>query len=62
LQLPGDLVRNIINKETYRKPQKASRKPPGSCKKIQGRNPKIISLVIWKKLSFHKDIIKLTDL
>ena len=22
----------------------------------------IISLVVWKKLSFHKDIIKLTDL
>jgi hypothetical protein len=37
--------------------QKASRKPPGSCKKIQGRNPEIISLVL-----FHKDIIKLTDL
>jgi hypothetical protein len=42
--------------------QEASRKPPGSCKKIQGRNPEIISLVFWMKLSFHKDIIKLTDL
>jgi hypothetical protein len=40
----------------------ASRKPPGSCKKIQGLNQEIISLVFWKKLSFHKDIIKLTDL
>ena len=42
--------------------QKASRKPPGSCKKIQGRNPEIISLVFWMKLLFHKDILKLTDL
>ena len=32
--LPGDLVSNIINKEAYRKPQKASRKPPGSYKKF----------------------------
>ena len=61
-ELPGDLVSNIINKEAYRKPQKASRKPPGRYKKFQGRNPEIISLVFWKKLSFHKDIIKLTDL
>ena len=43
--LPGDLVFNIINKEAYRKPQKASRKPPGRYKKFQGRNPEIISLV-----------------
>ena len=42
--------------------QKASRKPPGSYKKFQGRNPEIISLVFWMKLSFHKDILKLTDL
>ena len=42
--------------------QKASRKPPGSYKKSQGRNPEIISLVFWEKLIFHKDIIKLTDL
>jgi hypothetical protein len=61
-ELPGDLVSNIINKEAYRKSQKASRKPPGRYKKLQGRNPEIISLVFWKKLSFHKDIIKLTDL
>ena len=39
LGLPGDLVSNIINKETYRKLQKASRKPEGSNKKFQGRNP-----------------------
>ena len=37
--LPGDLVSNIINKEAYRKPEKASRKPPERNKKIQGRNP-----------------------
>ena len=40
--------------------QKASRKPPGSYKEFQGRNPEMISLVLWKKRSFHKDIIKLT--
>jgi hypothetical protein len=28
--LPWDLISNIINKEAYRKPKKASRKPPGS--------------------------------
>ena len=37
--LPGDLVSNIINKEAYWKPLKASRKPPGRYKKFQGRNP-----------------------
>ena len=50
--LPGDLVFNIINKEAYRKPPKASRKPPGSHKKFQGRNPEIILLVFWMKLIF----------
>ena len=49
--LPGDLVCNIINKETYRKPLKASRKPPGRYKKFQGRNSEIISLV----MKFFKD-------
>ena len=34
--LPGNLVSNIINKEAYRKPQKASRKPTGSPKKLPG--------------------------
>ena len=43
------------------KPKKASGKPPGSYKKIQGRNPEIILLVFWEKLIFHKDIMKLTD-
>ena len=44
------------------KAQKASRKPPGSYKNIPGRNPEIITLVFWKKLSFHMDILRLTDL
>jgi hypothetical protein len=39
LGLSGDSVSNIINKEAYRKPQKASRKPQGSFKNFQGRNP-----------------------
>ena len=42
--------------------QKASRKPPESYKKFQGRNNEIFSLVFWKKLSFHKDILRLSDL
>ena len=58
----GDIVSNIIHKEAYRKPPKASRKPQGSYKKFQGRNPEIISLVFWKKFSDQKDILKLTDL
>jgi hypothetical protein len=33
------LVSNIINKDSYRKPQKAYRKSPGRYKKFQGRNP-----------------------
>ena len=60
--LLGDLVSNIINKEAYRKPKKASRKPPGSYKKFQGRNPEIISLLFWEKSILHKDIIKSADL
>ena len=47
--LPGDLVCNVINKEACRKPQKASRKPPGRYKKFQGRNSEIISLIILSK-------------
>jgi hypothetical protein len=38
LGLPGDLISNIINKEAYRKPKKASGKPQGSYKNQQGRN------------------------
>ena len=60
--LPWDLISNIIDKEAYRKPKKASKKPPGSYKKFHGRNPEIISLVFWMKLIFHKDILKLTNL
>jgi hypothetical protein len=33
-ELPGDLVSNIINREAYRKPPKASRMPPGRYKKF----------------------------
>ena len=43
---PGDLVSNIFNKEAYRKPQKASRKPQGSYKNFQGRNPYNIFVAI----------------
>ena len=35
--LPGNLVLNIINKEAYRKPQKASQKAPGRYKKNSGQ-------------------------
>ena len=42
--------------------QKASRKPPESYKKFQGRNTEIFSLLFWDKQIFHKDIMKLTDL
>ena len=52
--LPRDLVSKIINKEAYRK-------PPGSYKKFQGRNPEIFLLVFWMKPIFHKDILKLKD-
>ena len=45
-----------MNKEAYRKPKKASRKPQGSYKKFQGRNPEIISFVFWKKLSLLTDL------
>ena len=60
--LSWDLINNIIDREAYRKPKKASRKPKGSYKKLKGRNPERISLVFWEKLIFHKDVIKLTNL
>ena len=44
--LPGDLVSNITIKEAYRNPPKASRKPQGSYKKFQGRNPYNIFVAI----------------
>ena len=42
--------------------QKASRNPQEATKKIKAEILEIISLVFWKKLSLHKDIIKITDL
>ena len=45
LGLPGDLVSNIINKET-------NRKPPGSYTKFQGRNPYNILVAILEKSMF----------
>ena len=36
---PGNLVSKVIYKEAYEKSQKAFRKPQGSYKKFQGRNP-----------------------
>ena len=53
--LPGDLVSNIINKEAYRKPQ-------GSYKNFQGRNPYNILVPILVEKWHQKDILKLTDL
>ena len=50
-----------MNMEAYMKPKKASRKPPESYKKNQGRIPEIISLLFRDKLIFHKDIIKSTE-
>ena len=47
--LPWDLMSNIINKEAYRKPKTASRKPPGSYKKFQGRNPEKIFVGILEE-------------
>jgi hypothetical protein len=52
--LPGDLVSNIINKEAYRKPQRASRKPQGSYKKFQGRNLENISVAILVQMMTPK--------
>jgi hypothetical protein len=46
LRLSGNLVSNIINKEAYRKPPKDSRKPQGSYKNFQVRNPYNISVAI----------------
>ena len=44
LRLPGEIENNITNKEAYRKPPKASRKPHGSYQKFQGRNPEMFRL------------------
>ena len=58
LGFPEDLLSNIINKEAYRKPQKDSRKPQGSHKNFQGRNP----YNILENRCPHKLILSLTDL
>ena len=62
LGLPRDLVSNIINKEAYRKPENASRKPQGSYKNFQGRNPYNIFVAILENICPHKFILSLTDL
>ena len=62
LGLPGDLVSNIINKEAYRKLQKYSRKPKGSHKNFQGRNPYNIFIAILENRCPHRFILSLTDL
>ena len=36
--LSWDLISNIMNKEAYRKPKKASRKPPGSYKNFRAES------------------------
>ena len=41
---------------------KSFQEAPRRVQKFQGRNTEIIQLLFWKKLSFHQDIIKLTDL
>jgi hypothetical protein len=46
LGLPGDLVSNIIKKEAYKNPQKASKRPQESHKNFQGRNPYNILVAI----------------
>ena len=60
--LPVAFLIYDITKLSPQEAQKASRKPPGSYKKFQGRIPEIFLLVFWMKLIFHKDILKLTDL
>ena len=60
--LPGDLISNIYNKEAYRKLQKASRKPQGSFKNFQGRNPYNIFVSFLVETVILKNILKLTDL
>jgi hypothetical protein len=63
--LPGDIVSNIINKEPYRKPPKASRKPQGSYKKFQGRNSEIFRWFFERSFLtkiLQEDMLKLTDL
>ena len=60
--LPRDVVSNIIDKEAYRTPQKDSRKPQGSYKNFQGRNPYDIFVAILENQCPHKFIPSLIDL
>ena len=60
--LPGDLLISVLNKEAYSKPKKASRKPQGSNKNFQGRNPYNIFVAILENRCHHKFILSLTDL
>ena len=60
--LPGDLVSNIVNKEAYRKSQKLPGSPQEAATKFRVEILEIFLLIFWKKLSFHKDIVKLNDL
>ena len=54
LGLPENFVSDIINKEAYRKSQKASRKPQGSYKSSQGRNPCNIFVAILVQMMTPK--------
>jgi hypothetical protein len=49
LGLPGDLVIKIINKEVYRKPQKASRKPKEAIRNFWAEILTIFLLLFWSK-------------
>ena len=49
-------------KEAYRKLQKASRKPQGSFKNFQGRNPYNIFVSFLVETVIPKNILKLTEL
>jgi hypothetical protein len=49
LWLPGDLVIKIINKEAYRKPQKASRKPKEAIRNFRAEILTIFLLLFWSK-------------
>ena len=58
--LPEDLVSNIINKEANKKPKKASMKPQGNYKNLQGRN--YYNILFGSKRWRQKDTSKLTNL
>ena len=65
LNVPYDRKKEGLNILSYRsynrvvrvlEAQKATRKPPESYKKFQGRNPEIFSLVFWMKLIFQEKL------